>query len=155
MKSSMIQLSYKDGDLRLHHADGSLVPVQARPCFPWSEPTKYITLRDYENKELSFVQDPATLDVDSQRALASGLSASKFVFRIQRIICVEEEFEIRNWTVSTEQGKRIFQTRLDEWPRSIPGGGYLLCDVAGDIFFIPVLNDLDARSREWLSGYVD
>jgi hypothetical protein len=151
----MKQLTYKDNNLYLHGADGSLVMVQARPCFPWSEPNKYITLRDFENRELQLVEDPATLDADSRDALQSGLAASGFVFRLQQIASIEVEFEIRNWTVTTEQGERVFQTQLDEWPRSVPGGGFLLRDVAGDLFHIPPLKDLDARSCDWLSGYVD
>jgi hypothetical protein len=151
----MKQLIYKDNNLYLHDADGSSEMVQARPCFPWSEPSKYITIRDFENRELQLVEDPATLDENSRVALESGLAASGFVFRLQQIASVEVEFEIRNWTVTTEQGERIFQTQLDEWPRSMPGGGFLLRDVAGDIFFIPPMNDLDARSRDLLSGYVD
>ncbi|MEJ2610833.1 MAG: DUF1854 domain-containing protein [Candidatus Thiodiazotropha sp.] len=151
----MKQLSYKGSNLYLHDVDGALIPVQARPCFPWSEPTKYISLRDNKNRELELVEDPANLDADSRTALESGLAASRFVFLIQRITSVEVEFEIRNWTVTTEQGERIFQTRLDEWPRGMPGGGFLLQDVAGDMFYIPMLNDLDVRSRELLSGYID
>lgn len=151
----MKQLSYTDNNLYLHCADGSLVPVQARPCFPWSEPNKYITLHDYENRELEFVEDPATLDADSRVALESGLAVSVFIFQIQRIESVVVEFEIRNWTVITKQGRRIFQTRLDEWPKINSAGGYLIRDVAGDMFYIPALKDLGTRSREWLSVYVD
>jgi hypothetical protein len=151
----MKQLSYKDNNLYLHSADGSSVIVQARPCFPWSEPSKYITLRDFQNRELEFVADPAILDADSRLALEAGLASTGFIFRIQRIASIEVEFEIRNWTVTALQGERIFQTQLDEWPRSMPGGGFLLRDVAGDLFYIPPLKDLDVRSRDVLSDYVD
>ncbi len=151
----MKQLSFMDNNLYLHSTDGSSVIVQACPCFPWSEPSKYISLRDFENKELLLVDDPILLDKDSRSALEAGLAASGFVFRIQRIVSVEVEFEIRNWIVTTEQGERIFQTRLDEWPRTMPGGGFLLRDVAGDIFYLPPLNALDVRSRGVLSDYVD
>jgi hypothetical protein len=150
----MKQLSYKNGNLYLHSVDDTLILVQARPCFPWSEPTKFITLRDYENRELALVEDPADLDADSRFALGSGLAASGFVFQIRRIMSIEVEFEIRNWTVITEQGEQIFQTRLDEWPKKMPCGGFLLHDVAGDMFYIPVLKELELRSRELLSGYV-
>jgi hypothetical protein len=151
----MKQLTYKDNNLYLDGADGSSVRVQARQCFPWSEPSKYITLRDFENRELALVEDPATLDADSRVALEAGLAVSGFVFRLQQVSSIELEFEIRNWTVTTEQGERIFQTQLDEWPRSMPGGGFLLRDVGGDMFYIPPLKDLDARSCDLLSGYVD
>ncbi|MDJ0807209.1 MAG: DUF1854 domain-containing protein [Gammaproteobacteria bacterium] len=151
----MQKLIYKEGNLYLHGARQEWIPVQARPCFPWSEPERFITLRDFENSELGLVEDPAALDADSQLALQLGLSASGFVFRIERVDAVDVEFEIRNWKVKTEQGKQVFQTRLDEWPRHMPGGGFLLRDVAGDMFYIPSVNDLDARSRELLSGYID
>jgi hypothetical protein len=153
--SDMKQLSFVDSNLYLHSADGSSVIVQAYPCFPWSEPSQYISLRDFENKELVLVADPSLLDEDSRSALESGLGGSGFVFRIQRIVSVEVEFEIRNWIVTTEQGERSFQTRLDEWPRTMPGGGFQLRDVAGDIFYVPPLKELDVRSRDVLSDYVD
>jgi hypothetical protein len=104
---------------------------------------------------MEFVADPAILDADSRLALEAGLALTGFIFRIQRIASIEVEFEIRNWTVTALQGERIFQTQLDEWPRSMPGGGFLLRDVAGDLFYIPPLKDLDVRSRDVLSDYVD
>ena len=151
----MQKLSYEDGYLYLHHSADGPTPVQARPCFPWSEPDRFISLRDYENSELELVEDPAMLDADSHRALKLGLSTSGFVFSIEPIEAIDVEFEIRNWKVKTKQGRQIFQTRLDEWPRQMPGGGYLLRDVAGDMFFIPTVQRLDARSLDLLSGYID
>jgi hypothetical protein len=29
-----------------------------------------------------------------------------------------------------------FQTPRDEWPREVPGGGLLIRDVAGELYFI-------------------
>ena len=31
---------------------------------------------------------------------------------------------------------RTFQTRLDHWPCELPGGGLLIRDVAGDLYYI-------------------
>lgn len=43
---------------------------------------------------------------------------------------MEEEVEAFAWTVATRQGPRRFQTRLDDWPSELPGGGLLIRDLA-------------------------
>ncbi len=49
----------------------------------------------------------------------------------------------------------MFQTHLDDWPRETPGGGLLIRDVAGDLYFVPDPGGLDGGSREWLWAFVD
>jgi hypothetical protein len=68
---------------------------------------------------------------------------------------VEEEVEIRVWRVRTRQGARRFQTRRDDWPRTLPGGGLLIRDVAGDLFHVPDPDALDRTSQERLWAFVD
>ncbi len=68
---------------------------------------------------------------------------------------VEEEIEIRHWKVDTRQGERTFQTRLDDWPRILPGGGVLIRDVSGDLYHIPAPESLDRKSRELMYSFVD
>jgi len=77
------------------------------------------------------------------------------VFVVTAVTEIEEEVEIRTWRVATRQGVRTFQTRLDEWPRPLPGGGLLIRDVAGDLYRIDDLAALDAKSLELLWAYVD
>ena len=150
-----MELTYKDGNLYLHRQSEEMISVLARPCFPWSEPKKFITLRDFDNKEVQMIEDPAELDEHSREALKQGLSASDFVFQIVEINTVDTEFEIRNWKVNTVQGKQVFQTHLDEWPRKMPGGGFLLRDVAGNLFYIPSAENLDSHSQGLLSGFIE
>ena len=130
-------------------------PVVVRRCFPWSEPDRFVSLRDDDNVEVALVREPEELDQRSRRALGTALAAAGFVFRVTRLVLVQEEVEIRRWRVETEQGTRSFQTRLDDWPRTLPGGGILIRDVAGDLYHIPVPERLDRRSRELLWAFVD
>ncbi len=129
--------------------------VRVRRAFPWSEPGRFISLRDSADREFALVAEPQTLDADSRAALASALEAMGFVFVVTAVSAIEEEVEIRSWRVQTVQGARAFQTRLDEWPRPLPGGGLLIRDVAGDLYRITDLGALDGRSRELLWAYVD
>ena len=68
------------------------------------------------------------------------------MLEVTRVVSIDEEVEIRQWTVETRHGPRSFQTHLDDWPRLLPGGGLLIRDVAGDLYRLTV-TELDKKSR--------
>jgi hypothetical protein len=144
------------GDGRLvARIGGKWVTVRLRQCFPWSEPGRHISLRDDGDDEVALVEDPAALAPESRRALERALAEAGFVLEVTRVLAIEEEVEIRQWTVETKHGKRSFQTHLDDWPRALPMGGLLIRDVAGDLYRLPAPQTLDERSRELLWAFVD
>jgi len=130
-------------------------PVTILCCFPWTDPGRFLSLRDREEEEFALVPDIGALDVDSRDALAQTLAEAGFVLEIVAVTACEEEVEIRNWKVRTRQGPRTFQTKRDEWPREIPGGGLLIRDVAGDLYYVDDPGSLDAKSRALLWVFVD
>ncbi|NIN73068.1 MAG: DUF1854 domain-containing protein [Gemmatimonadetes bacterium] len=130
-------------------------PVWVRRCFPWSQPARYISLRDSEESEFALVNRLGELSVESRAILEEALVEAGFVLKIVRVLDLDEEVEIRNWKVETEQGPRSFQTRLDDWPRRMPGGGILIRDVAGDLYHVDQPGELDARSRGLLWVFID
>ena len=136
-------------------SEGRNIPVRIRQCFPWSEPHRHISLRDEEEEEVALVEDPAGLDEISRQALEQALSEAGFVLDVTHVVDVEEEVEIRQWTVETRQGSRSFQTHLDAWPRLLPGGGLLIRDVAGDLYRLREPAKMDKRSRDLLWAFVD
>jgi hypothetical protein len=135
--------------------DGKPVPVRLRQCFPWSEPSLHISLRDDEDREVAIVDDPAELDPESRHALEQALAEAGFVLEVTRVLDIDEEVEIRQWTVETRQGRRSFQTHLDDWPRALPNGGILIRDVAGDLYRLAAPARMDKKSRELLWAFVD
>lgn len=135
--------------------DGEARPVALRRCFPWSEPGRYLSLRDEHDREFALVRDPATLDERSREALDQALVEAGFVFAVTRVLTLDEEVELRHWRVETRQGIRSFQTRLDDWPRALPQGGLLIRDVAGDLYHLADPARLDRRSRELMWAFVD
>lgn len=144
------------GDGRLFaQRDAEQCAVSVRRCFPWSEPGRFISLRDKDDKEFALVSDLSELDAGSRRALEAALAEAGLVLEIVRILRIEEEVEIRDWRVETRQGPRAFQTRLDDWPRQIPGGGVLIRDVAGDLYRVNDPATLDKRSRDLLWVFAD
>jgi hypothetical protein len=134
---------------------GEARPVTVRRCFPWSEPGRYLSLRDEDDREFALVRDLAELDAESRAALGAALVAAGFVFAVTRVLAIEEEVELRHWRVETRQGPRAFQTRLDDWPRAVPRGGLLIRDVAGDLYHIADPARLDRKSRELLWAFID
>ena len=153
-----------EGSLRLDRADdgrllitkdGGAVPVRLRQCFPWSDPQRHLSLRDDADREVALVEDPSTLDPHSRHALEQALAEAGFVLEVTRVVAVEEEIEIRQWTVDTRHGRRSFQTHLDDWPQALPMGGLLIRDVAGDLYRLPDPSAMDRRSRELLWAFVD
>ena len=156
--------AHADEPLKLNRrADGVLVvlrgeeevPVKVQRIFPWSQPDRWASLRDDEDKEIALVENPGDLDADSAAALREALAEASFLFRIVKIHRVEEEFEIRVWDVDTESGRRTFQTPKDEWPRDVPGGALLIKDVAGDLFVVNDPEGLDPHSQKLLWALVD
>ena len=129
--------------------------VWVRRCFPWSEPTHFLSLRDDEDREFALVRDPAELEPSSRRVLEEAMVAAGFVFEIIRVMVIQEEVEIRHWRVETRQGARSFQTRLDAWPRLLPHGGLLMRDVAGDLYHVADPGALDKQSWALLWAFVD
>jgi hypothetical protein len=156
LKPSETLVLRNGGDGRLMVlVDGRLVTVRLRQCFPWSEPARHLSLRDADDEEVAYVPEPAALAPASRDALERALAEAAFVLDVLRVVSVEEEVEIRQWRVETLQGARTFQTHLDDWPRTLPGGGLLIRDVAGDLYRIAAPDALDAHSRRLLWAFVD
>lgn len=143
-----------DGRMWLRH-QGTETPVSVTPCFPWTQPRRFLSLRNADDEEILFVQEPNDLDAGSRAVLEEALADAGFVFDLAAIEEIREEVEIRHWRVRTRQGDRSFQTRLDEWPRELPGGGLVIRDVAGDLYRLSDPGALDSRSRGLLWAFLD
>jgi Domain of unknown function (DUF1854) len=152
--SALVLRTAGDGRLCVMTEDGA-VAVGLRQCFPWSEPRRHLSLRDSGEKEVAHVHDPGSLDAESRSALERALAVAGFVLEVTRVLAIDEEVEIRQWTVATVDGRRSFQTHLDDWPRVLPRGGLLIRDVAGDLYRLAEPEGMDRRSRELLWAFVD
>lgn len=129
--------------------------VSVQRCFPWSEPARFVSLRDKHDNEVALVREPSSLDSASREVLEQALAEAGFVLRVLKVVEVDEEIEIRTWKVETEQGPRTFQTKLDDWPRDLPGGGLLIRDVAGDLYHVADREGLDEKSKKLLWAFAD
>ncbi len=130
-------------------------PVRVARCFPWSEPARFISLRDDEDAEVALVGSLGDLDAESRGVLERALLEAGFVLEVTGVLDISEEIEIRHWCVETRHGRRSFQTHQDDWPREMPGGGLLIRDVSSDLYYVPRPAALDRRSRRLLWAFID
>ena len=131
------------------------VQVKVRRCFPWTEPSRFVSLRAADGEEVALVRDAGELDAKSRAALEDALAEAGFVLEVTRIHAVEEEVEIRYWQVETRQGPRSFQTRRDDWPRQLSDSSFLIRDVSGDLYHVRDTGALDRESRERMWAYAE
>lgn len=118
--------------LRLaHRADGQLWAVgdgeeravRVRRAFPWSEPGRFISLRDATDREFALVAEPASLDPGSRRALEAALAAAGFVFVVTAVHEIEEEVEIRIGASPRARGRAPSRRGSTIGPAPFPAAG--------------------------------
>lgn len=151
---SGLRLEFRTDDQLWAKRNGVETAVQVRSCFPWSDPSGYVSLRDEDEKEIALVERLCDLEADSRLAVEFALVRAGFVFEIESVESIKDDFEIRNWTVITRGNRRSFQTKLDDWPHKLPGGSILIRDVFGDLFHIRDMQALDVRSRKLLWAFI-
>ena len=145
----------EDGRLRTIDDHGKGRIVKAIRCFPWSYKDRFISIRDDSGQEIALIDNLNQLEQNSRKSIETALNETDFLFHIQRIDAIETEFEIRNWKVLTQQGVYQFQTKLNEWPHKLKETGYLIKDVAGNLFCIENIQSLDKASQKLLWAYLD
>ena len=95
----------RDGDGALQIIrEGKPVTVMLRPCFPWSASTRFISLRENENKEIYLINRLEDLDDASRQAVEASLAESTFTLEVTAIKKIKKEFDLRLWPVETKQG---------------------------------------------------
>lgn len=144
-----------DGNLMATKDGAQAVSVYARRCFPWHQAQSYITLRDENDSEVALIRDLEELDPASRAAIQEALTEAAFVLEIVRIVSIETELEIRNWSTITNQGSFRFQTRLDTWPETMPNGDLLIRDITGNLLRITNPKYMDKASQKLLWGFID
>jgi hypothetical protein len=146
-RHEQLTLERRSDGLLSARISGEMNVVHVRRCFPWTEPGRFISLRDDEGNEVAFVTDVTELNENARRVLEDALAAAGFIFDVTAVLEIDEEVELRHWRVQTRQGSRRFQTRLDDWPRKLPDGSLLIRDVTGDFYRVSDPARLDEESR--------
>lgn len=135
---------------------GKKTLIDLSPCFPWSKPSQYLSVRDVEkSEELFLIKSVDELSESAKAAVEMYLLEKGFYFQVNEIKSVEELFELRHWHVMTHQGERLFQTKLMDWPVVLKTGEICVKDLYGDLYVIESPKHLDKKSQKKLWAFID
>ena len=123
------------------------VDVRLRRAFPWSKPTRHISIRSSEGKELMLIEDLQTLPADQRQLIERSLADSSFIPRIVSIQELDVRFGYQQWKVTTDRGPIEFRVQEREDIRFLPDGRFRIKDADGNVYEMPCVEELDEASR--------
>jgi len=144
----------KSGDQKDNNSLPDEIEVNIKQCFPWSAPGRFLSLRDEKDCEVYLIKNLNDLSELNRSAIKHHIYASKFVLEIYEIYKITDDVELRRFEVRTQQGPRVFQTKLDDWPEVKKDGRIFVRDIAGDLYLISNFNSLNSKSKKLLSTFV-
>jgi len=136
------------GGLRLTLKDEkSVLRVKAKRSFPFTFPTKYISLRDGNDEEIGLIADLADLSKEYRRWIEDDLEMRYFTPRVKSIKLIKHRFGGVEWHVDTDCGpKRLITKSVHDTMTEVEAGRYVITDVDGNRYEI-FTDDLDDTSR--------
>jgi hypothetical protein len=131
--------------------DRSILRVAVVRSFPLSEPSRFLSVRDGEGKEVGLIADPAQLRSDDRALVERELDRRYLVPSVTRIVSARERFGTVDWTMETDRGVVRFTTRNLRENVQRPGPGrIILNDVDGNRYDIREVDRLSRGSQDLL-----
>ncbi len=147
----------KGGFVSLQYNDKTYPRVAIHRCFPHSDPTHYISVREVENdgKEIGLIEDLNALPKDVQEMLCEQMELRYFSPKILKIHDIKAEYGYSYWDVTTDRGRCRFTARMGGGSvYSIGKDRYLVNDLDGNRFEIPDLNVLTAKEAKKIDLFI-
>ncbi len=136
---------------RSGHVFEDVTPLR---LFPHSDPHHWIALIDHDGRELSCINDPGRLDMESTRVLNEELTAREFVPLIKRIVRVSGNSVPCEWKVETDRGATAFVVNDEKDVRRLGPFTVLVVDAHGIRYVISDYRQLDVYGRRVVEWYV-
>lgn len=144
--------------------------VQLHRSFPFTNPDKYIAVRDDDDsdkdkvreigndkkKEVGMIRDLNEFDDVTRNILERYLELRYFAPVIKKLVSVKEEFGYRYWVVDTDKGRCKFTTTLNR--NSIinlsSSDRVMIYDVDGNRFQIIGFSKFDSKGRKQIEMFM-
>ena len=136
------------GFVRMTFAGKDYSRIAVHRCFPHSDPTAYISIREPEgdSKEIGLIENLADLPAGTREMLEEQMALRYFAPKIQKIHAIKEEYGYSYWDVTTDKGRCRFTVRMGGGSvYTIGSNRYLVNDLDGNRFEIPDLYALSAK----------
>ncbi len=144
----LFHVSDDDATVRLTLAgDRSWREVRIARAFPFSDPDRYIGLRDGDDKDIGILTTLIGLDGESLRIIEEELERRYFTPKVERVISVAEEFGVVTWEVDTDRGPRRFLVRnLRDSTFPLGPNRLMMTDTDGNRYEIPDVRAVGAKA---------
>lgn len=132
--------------------DRSWREVRVARAFPFSDPDRYIGLRDGDDKDIGILTTLHGLDKGSHTVIQEELDRRYFTPRIERVMAVKEEFGVVTWEVETDRGPRRFLVRnLRDSTFPLGANRLMMTDTDGNRYEFPDVSAVGAKAMTVLS----
>jgi hypothetical protein len=136
------------GRLFLKRSDDPEKQIVARRAFPWSIPNRYIALREREGgAEIALIDSLDQLPPPLRQPILDHLSRSGFIPVITGIDEIEVRHGYQNWKIHTDHGPVEMRVQEREDIRFLSNTRFTVRDADGNLYEIPDVQRLDARSQ--------
>lgn len=142
-----------DATVRLTlEGDMSWREVRIARAFPFSDPDRYIGLRDGDDKDIGILTTLHGLDTESRAIIQEELEKRYFTPRIERVLTVKEEFGVVTWEVETDRGPRRFLVRnLRDSTFPLGSNRLMMTDTDGNRYEFPDVGAVGTKAMTVLS----
>ena len=139
--------------VRVETFDGKVLEdLEPRKLFPYSLPTRYITLLNREEREEAIINSLDELDEASKGAIEQCFESYYMIPEILEILHIEDKTSFK-WFVRTERGKVEFHIRNRQSDIK-EGNGVVFIRDSNDNRYCAYLNKLDERSIRRIAAYI-
>ena len=145
------------GFVSLDYGERHYPRVAVHRCFPFSDPSRYISIREPDNdgREIGLILDLKDLSEETQSILEEQMALRYFTPHILQIRDIKEEYGYSYWEVVTDKGACRFTVRMGAgsvYP--IGPNRYLVNDLDGNRYEIPDLYRLTPREIKKLDLFI-
>jgi hypothetical protein len=132
--------------------DRSYLDVRVSRAFPFTDPGRYIGLRDMMDADIGLIVDSDELDTESRDVIVNELSRRYFTPRVKKVDTVEEEHGAVTFLVQTDRGERRFVVRnLRDNSYSLGPNRVMMTDSEGNRYEFPDITSYGVKAYEVLA----
>lgn len=145
------------GFLQMEFGGKAYSRVAVHRCFPFSDPDRYISIREPEGdgREIGLIDDMGKLSDQTRALLEDQLALRYFIPKILRVREIKEEYGYSYWDVQTDRGDCRFTVRMGgSNVYAIGKNRYLVNDLDGNRFEIPDLYALTPKEIKKLDLFI-
>ncbi len=133
--------------------DRCLLEVRVHRCFPFSLPTRYVSVQDASSNEAGILADLDDLDPASRGVVESELDRRYFTPIIGRIVTLRQEASMWWWSVETQRGPASFYIRgVRDSIHEVAPRRWQILSMDGQRYEISDIALLDSRSQALFEG---